>query len=143
MLPVPEGTPVTQKYGNKSPRYKNAHGGIDFGIPKGRRVVACVSGTVVHAGTHKFRSGWGPAFGIQVIVSCDRFADGPAGLWIGYMHLSEARVVKGSRVNAGQIIGLSGNTGASTAPHLHVEVQQGRQWRGFKFSVNPAKWLAA
>lgn len=58
-----------------------------------------------------------------------------------YMHLSQIGVKKGDIVNAGQQIGVSGNTGDSTGPHLHFEtkvLKQNGEWQRF----NPALYLA-
>lgn len=50
---------------------------------------------------------------------------GDNGLYYRYGHLSQVGVSDGQRVEAGQLIGLSGNTGYSTGPHLHFQVQTG------------------
>ncbi|MCY4063104.1 MAG: M23 family metallopeptidase [Chloroflexi bacterium] len=49
-------------------------------------------------------------------------------VFTNYAHLSEALVEPGQRVEAGQIIALSGNTGRSSAPHLHWEVLAHGEW---------------
>ena len=61
----------------------------------------------------------------------------PAGLGITtrYSHLDEALVSKGQRVKSGSLIGRSGNTGATTGPHLHFEIRA----RGK--AVNPVTYL--
>lgn len=136
MRPVDEKFRITQVYGNKSKLYPSKfHKGIDFGCPVGTPVYACVSGVVTSL--H-----WGRAFGTHVIIANNKFPDGSAGLWTGYMHLSKIKVTAGQKVKAGQIIGWSGNTGNSTGPHLHVEVQKQSRWNALR-SVNPARWLNA
>ena len=49
-------------------------------------------------------------------------------MFSGYAHLSQLHVVRGQRMSAGQIIGMSGNSGRSTAAHLHWDVALQGQW---------------
>lgn len=74
--------------------------------------------------------------------------DNGCGIYVGithgnirtvYCHLSEAHVAKGDLVSKGMTIGKSGNTGTSSAPHLHFKVQRkvGISWE----TVNPANYL--
>ena len=49
----------------------------------------------------------------------------PEGYQTKYGHLSRALVSPGTVVNAGEVLGLSGNSGRSSAPHLHLEVRRG------------------
>lgn len=53
------------------------------------------------------------------------------GFTVSYCHLSRVSVRKGARVRAGDPLGVSGNSGRSTGPHLHLTVKYGRQY------VNP------
>jgi murein DD-endopeptidase MepM/ murein hydrolase activator NlpD len=132
---------TTFKYGAK---YKNGgvHKGIDGRATTGTPVYASVSGVVVHAGPHKFLKGWGRSFGIHIIVDNDKFKNGSAGLWAGYAHLSKVKVAPGQKVKKGQLLGWSGSTGNSIAPHLHFQVMSTRHWNPTKH-VNPDKWLKA
>ena len=50
------------------------------------------------------------------------------GIYSGYAHLSELLVSAGDALDAGQIIGMSGNTGRSSGPHLHWEVAVRGRW---------------
>ena len=52
-----------------------------------------------------------------------------------YAHLSSMDVSEGQRVTRGQTIGKVGNTGVTTAPHLHFEVREGSK------AVDPLKYL--
>jgi murein DD-endopeptidase MepM/ murein hydrolase activator NlpD len=140
MKPIKSGI-VSFPYGAK---YKTGgiHKGIDYRASIGTPVVAAVPGVVVHAGKHIYKKGWGWSFGIHVIVDNDKFKDGTAGLWAGYCHLNGVNVSVGQRVVAGQLLGTSGNTGRSTGPHLHFEIQTGRTWSPVKHR-NPSKWIKA
>ena len=140
MKPIKSGI-VSFPYGAK---YKTGgiHKGIDYRAAIGTPVVAAVPGVVVHAGKHIYKKGWGWAFGIHVIVDNDAFEDGTAGLWAGYCHLNGVNVTVGQRVRQGQLLGVSGNTGRSTAPHLHLQILASRTWNPTKHK-NPQKWIDA
>ena len=50
------------------------------------------------------------------------------GVYTGYAHLSQINVERGQTITAGQIIGLTGNSGRSSGPHLHWEVAVNGEW---------------
>lgn len=88
-----------------------AHPAIDIGASTGTPVAAADEGTVISAG-------WSPVgYGNMIMI---RHSDGFATL---YAHLSRIDVSYGDYVARGQRIGAVGNTGRSTGPHLHFEVQ--------------------
>jgi len=140
MKPVKKGA-VSFPYGAKY-RTGALHKGIDYGVPTGTPVYAAVGGVVVHAGANGWGKGWGRSFGIHVIVDNAKFPDGSAGLWAGYCHLSEVKVAVGQKVKKGDLLGLSGNTGNSTAAHLHLQILSQRTWSPVKHR-NPDKWIKA
>jgi murein DD-endopeptidase len=90
-----------------------SHAGMDFKTPVGTPVVAPYAGTVTRANWN-----W-TSNGNCVEVKYD---DGSVAK---FLHLSENRVEEGARVGAGDVIALSGNTGHSTAPHLHYQIEKG------------------
>lgn len=98
---------ITSRVG---PRWGRNHNGIDLAIPVGTSVYSAASGTVL-------QSGWNGGYGISVYV------DHGNGFIARYGHLSESCVTVGQTVSQGEIIGLSGNTGNSTGPHLHFEMR--------------------
>lgn len=90
------------------------HNGIDYGCPVGDPVESVCDGVVEYVGpgnNHPLLSGGGNT----VLVRNDEL-----GMRFEYLHLSQQNVYTGQRVKRGQVIALSGNTGTSTAPHLHV-----------------------
>jgi len=116
---------VTSRYGYRvhpvTGRYR-MHEGIDFRAAIGTRVYAAQAGRVIYAGR---KGGYGKVVGIQ--------HEGDFTTWYG--HLSQIKVSVGEHVAQGKVIGLSGNTGLSTGPHLHFEIRyKGR-------SENPAPHL--
>ena len=89
----------------------DAHPGLDIAVPVGTLVRATAAGLVAEAGED-------PEYGTFVLL---QHADEYQSM---YGHLSRLVVRAGQRVMAGEVIGLSGNTGNSTAPHLHFEVRK-------------------
>jgi murein DD-endopeptidase MepM/ murein hydrolase activator NlpD len=90
-----------------SPRW---HFGQDFRCPEGTEVHATGAGIVAYAGNQR------DGFGIKVVI------DHGYGYRTIYGHLSEYNVRRGQKVTRGDFIGLSGNTGTSTGPHLHYQI---------------------
>lgn len=86
---------------------------VDWGCVIGTPVVAAAAGTVIRSDALGYNGGYGGV----VIVSH------PNNVQTIYAHLNEANVSVGDRVEQGQVIGTSGNTGRSTGPHLHFETR--------------------
>ena len=91
-------------------KVKKIHKGIDFTAPEGTPIQATGNGTIKKV--TKSRS-----YGNNVII------DHGFGYETLYAHMAEVHVKKGEKVIKGQQIGTVGNTGLSTAPHLHYEVR--------------------
>lgn len=85
------------------------HSGLDLAAAPGTPVTAGASGTVRFAGR-------ATGYGNHVVVDHGQQVESRYG------HLERIDVVVGQRIERGQRLGLSGNTGRSTAPHLHYEV---------------------
>ena len=115
--PVPSGYPWTGTAGYPTYPSGKKHTGIDFGISQGTPVGAAVSGTVAQVNDSGSKG-----YGRHVIVQGDN------GKWFVYGHLSQPKVSKGQHVEAGNLIGLSGNTGNSTGPHLHFEARNNSRY---------------
>ncbi|MEU3051358.1 transglycosylase family protein [Streptomyces sp. NPDC006984] len=105
-----ENPTVTAVYGQRGSWAAGYHTGVDFATPVGTSIKAVAAGTVVSAG-------WDGAYGNAVVI---QHTD---GVYTLSAHLSTTSVTAGENVTAGQQIGLSGNTGNSTGPHLHFEVR--------------------
>lgn len=104
----PSGRPVG---GVLTQNYHPGHNGLDFGIPVGTPIESTMDGKVVHAGWNN------QGYGNLVIVENGAYRT-------YYAHLSSIPVSVGDTVRAGTTIGLSGNTGNSTGPHLHYEIRK-------------------
>lgn len=103
---------VTCKYGMRTHPITGVyklHTGIDLRAYTGTKVFAAKAGTVI-------TSAKSTAYGNYVVIN---HGGGEATL---YAHLNKRMVSVGEKVKAGQQIGQSGNTGYSTAPHLHFEI---------------------
>ena len=99
------------------------HRGQDYVAQCGTSVLAAATGTVTFVGWHDFGGG------NRVVV------DHGNGLETTYNHLSSANVTEGQTVSRGDVLALSGTTGASTGCHLHFEVQVNGE------VVDPTGWL--
>jgi hypothetical protein len=114
----PVSGPITQYFGRHEIEYPGSpgHDGIDFGIPIGTEVVAVADGIV------KWVDNDPSGFGLYIRIFL------PAHGFHGVMaHLSRQLVTAGQRVTQGETIGLSGNSGNSTGPHLHYSTRIGEE----------------
>ena len=111
--PVHEGAPVTSPFGERTHPVlgtRKMHTGVDLGVPTGTAVVA-VAGGVVRRASEDAVNG-------RVLV-----LDHGRGVTTAYCHNSELVVAVGQRVERGQLVARSGNTGRSTGPHLHYQLE--------------------
>ena len=105
---------VTSPFGWRSDPFTGRsqfHAGTDVRMAYGQGVQAVAGGRVSSVSE---RSG----YGLTVVI------DHGNGLETRYAHLSGASVRQGDTVEAGQVVAQSGNSGRSTAPHLHLEARQ-------------------
>jgi len=120
-IPWPDGYSVNKRspYGPRVhpiTRKRTFHHGVDVALPVGSLIKAPADGQVVHKGDSK--SG-----GFTLILKHT------PDLYTVYYHLQKpSPLSQGAKVDQGQVIALSGNTGASTGPHLHFEVRKSRRW---------------
>lgn len=106
------GGRLSSGFGRRKSPTKGAssyHKGVDWATPVGTGVYASSGGTVTKAG-------WGGSYGYVIFVN---HVDGRQ---TRYAHLSKVLVSVGQKVSQSQKIGLSGNTGVSTGPHIHFEI---------------------
>ncbi|MDT9697254.1 M23 family metallopeptidase [Streptomyces sp. P17] len=119
-------------YAQNGAMWKSTHSGQDFAVPSGTQVRAARGGTVVKAGGNG--AGDGPAYGNAVVIKHGN------GTYSQYAHLSKVQVKAGQIVKTGQRIALSGNTGNSSGPHLHLEI---RKTANYGSAVDPVAFLRA
>lgn len=100
-------------------KIKKFHAGVDFSAPQGTPIYASGAGTVIK--TRRSKRGYGNTVTI----------DHGYGYTTFYAHNKDIKVKKGDKVVRGQIIATVGNTGKSTAPHLHYEVKKNNR------TINP------
>jgi murein DD-endopeptidase MepM/ murein hydrolase activator NlpD len=134
-LILPVNGPITQYFGENPPFYAKwgyqGHNGVDFGVMNGTPVVASADGKVDRVA---FENG---GYGNYVRIS---HANGYYLTY--YAHLQEAAISVGKQVKAGEVIGYSNNTGASTGPHLHWGVSiPSKPNPGFKTYYDPLQYV--
>ncbi|MBN2046087.1 MAG: M23 family metallopeptidase [Anaerolineales bacterium] len=117
------------------------HTGVDIVVPEGTPVLAIGDGQVIWSGTGLLfgDNDEEDPYGIAVAIKHD-FGWENKPLFSLYAHLSETKVEKGDYVKTGDLIALSGNTGFSTAPHLHLEIRM--ETNNYYQTYNPELWLA-
>jgi murein DD-endopeptidase MepM/ murein hydrolase activator NlpD len=127
--PVPR---ISSPYGwriHPIEKTRKHHNGVDYAVEVGRPVKAIEAGRVIFAGPSTIKLPSGEPGGGGYIVKIRHKVNGE---WItsSYMHLKKGslQVKKNDLVIEGQKIAESGNTGASTGPHLHFEIQRGKQY---------------
>jgi len=117
--------PITSEFGMRVHPIRRAtlfHAGVDISASPGTKVLATGDGIVSFAG-------WDGGYGQKVSILHGY------GFKTTYAHLSKALVREGQRIRRGDIIALTGNSGLSTGPHLHYEVQKNG------VSVNPMAYF--
>lgn len=97
---------ISDVYG---PRWGTVHWGMDFSCSTGTDILAAADGTVTEAM-------WRNDYGYTIVITHNN------GTKTRYAHMSQLIAEEGDVMSQGDVIGLSGNTGNSTGPHLHFEV---------------------
>jgi len=129
--PWPEGYTINKKspYGNRVhpiTKRKTFHHGVDVALPVGTQLRAPAYGVVV-------KKGRSDSAGHTLIL------EHANKIHTVYYHLQKpSHLALGAKVAEGDPIALSGNTGASTGPHLHWEVRKSAKWGD---TANPVDFL--
>ncbi len=105
---------ITDTFGTHSELRKSLglgpHRGVDYGIPRNTPLKAVGSGTIVKV----YRSeilGW--VVELRTYVTAEKIRI------FAYCHLDGVTIKEGTKVKQGDVIGVSGNSGTSSGPHLH------------------------
>ncbi len=118
------------------------HTGVDVDAAYGAPVIAAGPGKVIWAGYGLYSGIYATEddpYGIAVAIKHDFGYEGN-NLYTVYGHLARVDVVRGQHVETGQQLGLVGDTGFTTGPHLHLEVRMGEN--NFFTTYNPELWVA-
>lgn len=116
---------ITSKFGYRASPFtgrKEFHSGLDISNKSGTKIVATANGRVSYASGKRF-------FGNLVVI------DHGHGRITKYAHLKKILVKPGQKVKRGEVIATLGNTGRSTGPHVHYEIQLNGT------PVNPLKYF--
>ena len=117
---------ITSDYMNPRPN----HYGIDLGAPIGTPIIAISDGDIIYAGNRDAKG-----YGKEIVLKSKN------GLFARYGHLNNIFVKIGDKVKAGEIIGEVGNSGLSSGPHLHFEINKTEGFPATKpnISIDPKK----
>ena len=117
---------VNSEFGRRSSPWQDesveVHSGLDIGAVRGTPVIAPAPGIVTYAGPHA-------EYGVTLII------DHGNDIKTLYGHLTRVGVQAEQQVERGQVVAFTGNTGRSSGPHLHYEIQVRGQ------AVNPRSYL--
>lgn len=109
---------ITSRFGDRIhpiTKAKKFHNGVDISVPVGTKIHAPADGKITEAWNHE-------KGGVCLAMVAND------GMRFGFAHLQKRLVVVGTKVKAGEVIALSGNTGASTGPHLHFTMKKNGSW---------------
>lgn len=120
----------------------DGHNGYDWRMAEGTPLLAAAAGTVSTAGLEPPHYCAATKKTVQaLLVAILHVAPNGEEFASVYGHLSRVNVTVGQTVNAGAIVGLSGNTGCSGTPHLHFSAY--RKVRGQYVVIDPYGWHAS
>jgi len=130
--------PITSPFGERiDPKsgVKKMHNGVDFGCPEGTPIRSVLDGKIFVAGwecENDHAQGYGRRIWIESHYNNET-------LLIVYAHLSQINKWAGEFISQSGIIGLSGNTGESTGPHLHLgaRIRDTNQFLNWHFEDAP------
>jgi murein DD-endopeptidase MepM/ murein hydrolase activator NlpD len=116
---------ITSRFGYRTSPFtgrREFHSGLDISNKTGVKIVATANGKIAYASRKMY-------IGNLIVI------DHGYGRVTRYGHLDKIMVKPGQRVKRGDVIGLLGNTGRSTGPHVHYEVKING------VAVNPLKYI--
>ena len=133
VYPVGANAPVGSPFGQRAKACdacSTDHRGVDWNPGYGTPIVSIADGVVSDIGNPD------SAYGVHLLI--DHVVNGQAVTSL-YAHMKSGSIAVrvGDRVRVGDQIGLVGNTGVTTAPHLHLEILVGG------IAINPVPWMAA
>ncbi len=116
---------ISSKFGYRTSPFtglKEFHSGLDIANKKGTKVIATANGRVSYAGK-------------KLLIGNLITIDHGHGIVTKFGHMNKILVKTGQKIKRGDVIGLMGNTGRSTGPHVHYEVRINGA------PVNPTKYI--
>lgn len=116
LAPLREDFPISQAFGKNPKVYAqfgmNGHDGQDIACPSGTRIYSPIDGTA------EFKDSGDEGYGKYVKITEDRTGE-CRQIILGHLSVLEIESGNKKEIKAGQLVGLSGNTGNSTGSHLH------------------------